>query len=94
MNNYVFSNIISGKLRVTKNVRKDHFTHEQYEQVQEYYGTRATLSPAECSLWLDLSVNTIYQLILLDRISATKTKEPNGKYLIHAKKTKELLNID
>lgn len=94
MNDYVYSNIISGKTRVTKNVRREHFTMEQYEKLQEYYGSKKTLSPVECALWLDLSVNTIYELIHINKIIATKTKEAQGKYLINVRKTKRTLNID
>lgn len=92
MNDYVFNNIISGKSKITNHVEKSHFTAEQYSQLQEYYSKQKYLSPIECSLWLDVHINTIYRSIWRNRLPHIKIEGGNrGIYKLDVEKIKDKL---
>lgn len=90
MNDYVFENIISGKNRVTNHTRKENFTPEQYTKLQEYYSKRKYISPIECSLWLDIHINTVYALLKNNGIPHIKIDVNRGLIKIDVEKTKKM----
>lgn len=90
-NERLINGIINGLSKVTNNVKYTDFTAKELRMLQEEYDSRLYLSVAEASIWLAVSIETIYRMIDKKRIVANRITSNNGPYRINVEATRELL---